>query len=616
MSGLCGWYDGYADAHATRQLLDRMAAPLTRFDLCSVQSAAGSHSGAAIAARSDSADFYQQDGLLVAIWGRPGIKAAALALLWRAGGAKACGELSGPFAVCILDERNDEALLAVDRSGTHALCYQVTPDGLIFASSVDALVSHPAARRDLDPQAIYNYLYFHMVPAPNTIYQGQQRLLPGEYLHYSKGSAQRGTYWKMQFQERERLPFGTLKNEFLATLRSSVTETIGGHQVGAFLSGGTDSSTLAGVLGQVSGRAARTYSIGFAVDGYDEMDYARIAARHFGTQHHELYVTADDVVKAIPQIAAIFDQPFGNASAVPAFYCAQMARADGITRLLGGDGGDELFGGNERYSRQALFSWYQRIPAALRQNLIEPLLFKVAGNQQYQLLCKARSYIEQASVPLPGRLETYNLLQRYGNSLVLEADFLASADPRLPMDNLNQVFLESEGYSQINRMLAIDLKFTLADNDLPKVVKACELARMEVAFPFLNDAMVAFSARLAPNQKLKGTKLRHFFKEALRGTLPDAIIKKKKHGFGLPFGLWLQQHHALKGLAFDSLSDLKARRIVRADFIDDLLNTHLAEHPGYHGTMVWVLMMLEQWFKQREEGAMPLSFHFNETSHG
>ena len=277
MSGLCGWYDGYADAHATRQLLDRMAAPLTRFDLCSVQSAAGSHSGAAIAARSDSADFYQQDGLLVAIWGRPGIKAAALALLWRAGGAKACGELSGPFAVCILDERNDEALLAVDRSGTHALCYQVTPDGLIFASSVDALVSHPAARRDLDPQAIYNYLYFHMVPAPNTIYQGQQRLLPGEYLHYSKGSAQRGTYWKMQFQERERLPFGTLKNEFLATLRSSVTETIGGHQVGAFLSGGTDSSTLAGVLGQVSGRAARTYSIGFAVDGYDEMDYARFA---------------------------------------------------------------------------------------------------------------------------------------------------------------------------------------------------------------------------------------------------------------------------------------------------------------------------------------------------
>ena len=613
MSGLCGWYAPNAGkpVAASLELLQRMAAPLARFDHCEVKAAAGTLGAAAVAARSDSAHFYQQDGLLVAIWGRPGITADALALAWRAGGAKACAELSGPFAVCILDERRGEALLALDRSGTNALCYQVTASGLIFASSADALVSHPGACCELDPQAIYNYLYFHMVPGPGGVYQGQERLLPGEYLHYHDGKAQRGTYWKMHFQERERLPFATLKGEFLATLRDAVRETIGDHQVGAFLSGGTDSSTLAGILGQVSGRAARTYSIGFAADGYDEMDYARIAARHFGTEHHELYVTADDVVKAIPHIAAIFDQPFGNASAVPAFYCAQMAQADGITRLLGGDGGDELFGGNERYARQAVFSWYERVPSVLRQTLIEPLLFKAAGSIQLPLLCKARSYIEQASVPLPGRLETYNLLQRYGNSSVLEPDFLASTNTHAPIDSLNQSFWETQGYSQINRMLALDLKFTLADNDLPKVLKACELARMEVAFPFLNDAMVAFSAGLTPQHKLKGTTLRHFFKEALRGILPDAIIRKKKHGFGLPFGVWLQQHQALKGLAFDSLSDLKARRIIRTDFIDDLLNHHLAEHPGYHGTMVWVLMMLEQWFKQRQEaGRQALIFPF------
>ncbi len=605
MSGLCGWYAPGAGnaADAGLQQLARMTAPLTRFDLCSVQSATGAHSAAAVAARSDSANFYQQDGLLIAIWGRPGVSAGALAPLWRSGGVKACAELSGPFAVCILDERNGEAMLAIDRSGTHALCYQVTALGLIFASSVDALARHPAARRELDPQAIYNYLYFHVVPAPHTIYQGQQRLLPGEYLHYCGGKVQRGTYWTMHFSEREKLPFDALKSEFLATLHSSVEETIGAHQVGAFLSGGTDSSGLAGVLGQVSGRAARTYSIGFAADGYDEMEYARIAARHFGTEHHELYVTADDVVNAIPRIAAIFDQPFGNASAVPAFYCAQMAQADGITRLLGGDGGDELFGGNERYARQAQFAWYERIPCALRQVLIEPLLFKAAGALQQALLCKARSYIKQASVPLPGRLDTYNLLQGYGNSEVLEADFLASTDPGAPSSSLKQKYRETEGHSQINRMLALDLKFTLADNDLPKVVKACELARMEVAFPFLNDAMVAFSARLAPSDKLKGTKLRHFYKEAMRGILPDAILRKKKHGFGLPFGVWLQHHRALKALAFDSLSDLKARRIVRAGFIDDLLSRHLPEHPGYHGTMVWVLMMLEQWFKHHQDTA-------------
>jgi asparagine synthase (glutamine-hydrolysing) len=148
-------------------------------------------------------------------------------------------------------------------------------------------------------------------------------------------------------------------------------------------------------------------------------------------------------------------------------------------------------------------------------------------------------------------------------------------------------------------MLAFDRKFTLADNDLPKVAKACELAGMDVAFPLISDEITAFSLRLEPQLKLKGTKLRYFFKEALRGFLPEEIIAKQKHGFGLPFGIWLQHHKPLQTLASDSLSDLKSRNIVRADFIDKLLGQHLGEHAGYHGTMVWVLMMLEQWYRQR-----------------
>lgn len=610
MSGLCGWLAATHDDAATLkpgQLLAQMAAPLTRFDTSEVHALTGKASAVAVVSHLESAHLHREAGLLVAVWGCVTLDqsvshiAASLALLWRSRGAKACAALSGPFALCILDESSGEALLAIDRSGTHALSFQALGCGLIFASSADALIAHPAAGRDIDSQAIYNYLYFHVIPGPRAIYTGQQRLLPGEYVHYRKGKLERGQYWKMSFHERDTLPFKALKEQFLQTLRSSVRAAIGTRPVGAFLSGGTDSSTLAAILGQVSGNAARTYSIGFDAPGYDEMAYARLAARHFATDHHELYVTPDDVVSAIPKIAAIFDQPFGNASAVPAFYCAQMARADGISRLLGGDGGDELFGGNERYARQAIFSHYQRIPSMLRQTMIEPLLFKLAAGQQSTLLCKARSYIEQASVPLPARLETYNLLQRYGHQQVLEANFLASIDPGLPLNSLNQAYGLSHGHSQINQMLALDLKFTLADNDLPKVVNACELAGVEAAFPFLNDAMVAFSSRLAPHQKLNGTRLRYFFKQALHDTLPRAILRKKKHGFGLPFGLWLQQHHGLKELAFDSLSDLKARRIVRSDFIDNLLGQHLAQHPGYHGTMVWVLMMLEQWFKQRQK---------------
>jgi asparagine synthase (glutamine-hydrolysing) len=166
---------------------------------------------------------------------------------------------------------------------------------------------------------------------------------------------------------------------------------------------------------------------------------------------------------------------------------------------------------------------------------------------------------------------------------------------------LNHTYGQSDAPSLINRMLALDLKITLADNDLPKVIKACELAGMEVAFPFLSEQMVEFSAHLTPQQKLNGTQLRWFFKEALKDFLPNEIITKQKHGFGLPFGVWLQQDAQLQQLVGDSLADLKRRGIVRADFIDQLLGQHLAEHAGYHGTMVWVLMMLEQWLRARPE---------------
>jgi len=296
----------------------------------------------------------------------------------------------------------------------------------------------------------------------------------------------------------------------------------------------------------------------------------------------------------------VFDQPFGNASAVPAFYCARMARLDGVTRMLGGDGGDELFGGNERYSKQHIFALYDQVPDLLRRAILEPGIFNFPGGDHIKLIRKARSYIEQAKVAMPARLETYNLLGRYGPSQVFTDEFLATADVNAPLASLSHTYAQNQAHSLINRMLALDLKVTLADNDLPKVVKACELAGMEVAFPFLTDQMVAFSARLTAKQKLNGTRLRYFFKEALRGTLPDEIITKQKHGFGLPFGVWLQQHAPLQQLAIDSLSDLKKRNIVRADFIDTLVGQHLQEHAGYHGTMVWVLMMMEQWFKQRD----------------
>ncbi|HEY0587821.1 MAG TPA: asparagine synthase-related protein [Pseudoduganella sp.] len=606
MSGICGWI-GLA---AAPELLEQMAAPLSRFDQGALLACSGQRSGVAVAAQAGSAEVYQRDGLLVALWGQPRLDdpalaaqaagqgvAATVAALWSQGAQRTCAQVHGCFTLAILDERSGEALLATDRMGIQPLHWQLAGETLVFGSSADALLRHPLTPGVLDHQGLYNYVYFHMVPSPGTVYQGQQRLLPGRYLHYRQGRVEEHTYWRMQFEEDGKRSFGELKEDFLAVLRHSVKEAVGDRKVGAFLSGGTDSSTIAGMLTQVGGVAADTYSIGFEAQGYDEMEYARIASRHFGTRHHEYYVTPEDVAQAIPQVAAVFDQPFGNASAVPAFYCARMAKADGVQRMFGGDGGDELFGGNERYAKQHVFELYERVPRLVRKALLEPAVFNFPGGERVRLLRKARSYIEQASVGMPARLETYNLLGRYGPQQVFTDDFLAAADIGNPIATLERNYGRSEARSLINRMLALDLQITLADNDLPKVMKACELAGVEAAFPFLNDAVVAFSAGLTPQQKLNGTQLRWFFKEALRGFLPDAIITKQKHGFGLPFGVWLQQHHTLQQLAADSLSDLKARQVVRGEFIEQLVGTHLKEHAGYHGTMVWVLMMLEQWFR-------------------
>ena len=612
MSGVCGWIGYGASAADNQGTVTTMAATMARFDGGAIKTVQGSRSALAVTALDVSAMVFERDGVRIALWGQvtlpddrlaaqaaeQGLGATLLAL-WRSSGPKAlCAAISGSFALALVDEAADEALLAVDRMGVRPLTYQLAGGALVFGASADAIKLHPLTPAVIDPQGLYNYAYFHMVPSPGTVYKNQQRLLPGEYLHFRKGRAETHTYWRMQFVENGAASFGELKEEFMGVLRSSVREAIGGQQVGAFLSGGTDSSTLAGILCDVGGKPAKTYSIGFEAQGYDEMEYARTASRHFNTEHHEYYVTPDDVVAAIPQVAGVFDQPFGNASALPSFYCARMARADGIVRIFGGDGGDELFGGNERYSKQHVFAHYERVPTLLRKALLEPAVFNFPGGQHIKLLRKAKSYIEQASVPMPARLETYNLLGRYGPSQVFTSEFLAGADIGQPLAGLAHTYGKSEAASLINRMLELDLKITLADNDLPKVNKACELAGLEAAYPFLNDEMVAFSARLTPKQKLNGTQLRYFFKQALGDFLPEQIINKQKHGFGLPFGVWLQHHKPLQQLATDSLTDLKARKIVRPEFIDQLVGQHLNEHAGYHGTMVWVLMMMEQWYKK------------------
>ena len=268
--------------------------------------------------------------------------------------------------------------------------------------------------RELDPQALYDYLYFHMIPAPRTVFKDIFRLPAGHYALFENGQLTVAPWWKPHFNEDRRAPFDELKAEFRQILLDAVTDRLDDGTTGCFLSGGTDSSTVAGLLREVTGQPARAFSIGFEAAGYDEMEYARLAARHFGAEHHEYYVTPDDLVRSIPEVAASYDQPFGNSSVVPAFYCAKAAREAGITRILAGDGGDELFGGNTRYAKQRVFGAYEQIPGILRRGLLEPLLTGIALPGKIPGIKKAVSYVEQASVPMPDRMQMYNLLGRLG----------------------------------------------------------------------------------------------------------------------------------------------------------------------------------------------------------
>ena len=231
----------------------------------------------------------------------------------------------------------------------------------VFAARADELADSTS---EIDPQAIFDYLYFHVIPSPRTIFKGIFRLPPGHCAVFENGSLSVSPYWVPEFSELEKPSFVDLRTEFRQLLRNAVARQLDGGKPGCFLSGGTDSSTVAGMIGEVSGQQAATYSIGFEAEGYDEMEYARIAARHFKTEHHEYYVTPDDLVRSIPSVAQYYDQPFGNSSALPAYYCAKMAREDGVSKILAGDGGDELFGGNTRYAKQKVFGYYDSVPAS------------------------------------------------------------------------------------------------------------------------------------------------------------------------------------------------------------------------------------------------------------
>jgi asparagine synthase (glutamine-hydrolysing) len=613
MYGICGWFGAVGDTATSEAVLDAMLAdcgrPKGHGGVC-VGVGIG-QVGALAPAPAGAGDappdlvFADQDVVIAVsdpvrgLEGEARLGARDLAEIYREHGDALPSRLRGSFALAVIDRTRQRLLVAVDRIGSRPLYLLRTGEAIAFASRLTALRRIPGFRPEIPRQALFDYLYLHMVPSPGTIYAVVEKLLPAQSISFSASGREARFYWHMPYRDQGEARFEDLKAEFRDLLPEVVGRAAGtGTGIGAFLSGGTDSSTIAGTLRQARGEPIPTYAMGFAAQGFDEMDYARIAARHFQTRSYEYYVTPEDVVETIPAVAGYCDEPFGNASIVPAYLCARFARFDGTTRLLAGDGGDEIFGGNERYATQAVFERYSKVPGPLRWGLIEPLAALIPFGSRIPSVRKVRSYIAQAKVPLPDRFETYNFLHRTPLAEVFDPEFLAAVDAESPLVNLREVYARTASDATVNRMMHLDLKITLADNDLRKVEQACGLAGVDVAYPLLDDAMLEFAARVPAEMQVKDGRLRWFFKRALDDFLPREIIQKTKHGFGLPVGIWMAEHAQLRDLAGDSIAGLRRRNILAPGYIDWLQGQHAGEHASYYGVMLWVMVMLEQWLEQ------------------
>ena len=513
--------------------------------------------------------------------------AQALAEGFLRDGRSVLDKIKGPFAFCLLEPESRYALLAIDRIGIRPLAFYCQNGLLVFGSELDQIMGHPGVKAAVDPQAIFNYLFFHMIPSPGSIYSGVSKLQPGEFLEFNNGQLTRDFYWQLRYNDSN-----CSKKELLAQLQQQLQQSVSAcapdDHTGAFLSGGLDSSTVTGFYQKIANRPIDAFTMGFDADGYDEMEYARITATHFKVNLHEYYVTPADVLQAMPLIAQTYDEPFGNDSAVPAYYCAKFARELGMTRLLAGDGGDEYFAGNSRYAKQKVFDLYRRVPS-LAKSILEPLAFNL------EPLRKVKSYIEQANIAMPERMETYNFLHRTPLAEIFSKDFLMQINPDQPLQYLKSTYDRTSNDDLMKQMLFLDDKFTLADNDLRKVNRMCELAGVDVHYPMLQENLVEFAASIPSKWLMQGFELRSFYKEGMRDFLPKETLRKSKKGFGLPFGVWMSSDKELKQFAEDNLEGITKRGFLNPDYIQDLIKLHQSGHASYYGIMIWILVMLEQW---------------------
>jgi asparagine synthase (glutamine-hydrolysing) len=529
--------------------------------------------------------------------------AELIARLYCKCGADCLALLHGAFSIALWDEKQERLILAIDKLGIKSLYWRKESGSVLFASRLRSIRAVQREKPEPNHFAIMQFLLFASVPAPITSDLGTEKLRPGTFLDITQQGVTERTYWDLEYPEEEGKSIKDWSLELREGLRGAVHRHLEASEptkTGCFLSGGTDSSSVVAFASEKM-RPTQSFSIAFNEEAFSEIGFARTTAAAFQTRHHEKFVTPEDASLVLEKILGYFDEPFANSSAVGSYYCAEMARLQGVDTLLSGDGGDELFGGNERYATDKRFALYHEIPKWVRHGLIEPFvrLLPADGGK----LSLPSRYIRRANIPNPRRILSYNFFLSHPHEEIFEQDFLLHLRGKGFLSIPEAHFHRASATSELNRILYLDMKMTIADNDLRKVCGTAELAGVNVRYPLLDDQLARLSGRIPARLKLKGFNKRFIFKRAMEGILPTKILRKKKHGFGVPLATWLLQNPKMIELKNDLTADSRTRQrgYFRPGFLDSLTKMH-HQQPNFYGEIVWYLLALELWHRIHMDG--------------
>lgn len=522
--------------------------------------------------------------------------------LYEEQGPRCVETLRGMFAFAIWDARRRQLVLARDRLGKKPLCYQWDAEAFRFASEVKAIFQDPALTPRPDPAALSQYLTFGYVPSPASAFQGIRRLPPAHVLVWREGRAELRRYWRLGRGEPRTQPEAAWCEELLARLEEAVRiRLVSDVPLGAFLSGGIDSSAVVAMMCRAAGRV-KTFSIGFGEPEYDELAAARLVAERFGTEHHEL-VVRPDAAGILATLAWHYDEPFADSSAVPTYYVARMTRRH-VAVALNGDAGDENFGGYERYAALRLAAAVDGFPGApaLRGALRAGLSLWPQTGRRGGFLTRGRRFLEGLSEE-PAR--------RYGRWMAHFAgaekarlctpEFLAAAPAADDLAPLLTAYREVGASDPADAAMAVDIALYLPDDLLVKVDIATMANSLEARSPFLDHPLMEFAAAIPANLKIRGRATKLLMKRALRDLLPEAVLQRPKRGFGVPIDHWLRGE--LRELARETLLSPQAleRGYLRRDAVQRLLDEHGRGIANWH-PQLWNLLMLELWHRTYVDG--------------